>query len=99
MAPSLVEAVQDLQVTPKSIMNERAIPTKHNEVDFTRLKNPSLQVTADQRIKMVDAPTRMPNRGEVLLQIKATGICGYVKLSKSGLSFNPRPQELIMAKF
>lgn len=45
----------------------------------TPLPNPSLQVTADHQLKQVDAPVHAPKRGEVLLQIKATGICGYVR--------------------
>ncbi|KAI9370420.1 chaperonin 10-like protein [Aspergillus egyptiacus] len=40
------------------------------------LPNPSLQVTADHQIKLVEAPILAPGKGEVLLQIKATGICG-----------------------
>lgn len=39
-------------------------------------ENPSLQVTADHRIKMAPAPVLRPGRGEVLLHIKVTGICG-----------------------
>ncbi|KAK7926709.1 hypothetical protein PG985_003707 [Apiospora marii] len=38
--------------------------------------NPSLQVTADHQIKMVEAPVGEPGPGHVLLHIKATGICG-----------------------
>ncbi|CAK7207478.1 hypothetical protein SEUCBS139899_010288 [Sporothrix eucalyptigena] len=38
--------------------------------------NPSLQVTADHRIKMQDAPVREPGPGEALIHIKTTGICG-----------------------
>ncbi|KAI1334580.1 alcohol dehydrogenase [Xylariaceae sp. FL0016] len=38
--------------------------------------NPSVQVTADHRIKMEEAPVTEPGPGEVLLHIKATGICG-----------------------
>jgi L-iditol 2-dehydrogenase len=38
--------------------------------------NPSLQVTADHNLKSVDAPVYAPGHGEVLLHIKATGICG-----------------------
>ncbi|RAH69165.1 putative alcohol dehydrogenase [Aspergillus aculeatinus CBS 121060] len=38
--------------------------------------NPSLQVTADHKLKYVPAPVYAPQRGEVLLHIKATGICG-----------------------
>ncbi|KAJ3529178.1 hypothetical protein NM208_g9876 [Fusarium decemcellulare] len=40
------------------------------------LPNPSLQVTADHNLKRVDAPVYAPKAGEVLLHIKATGICG-----------------------
>ncbi|KAL3478174.1 chaperonin 10-like protein [Aspergillus californicus] len=40
------------------------------------LPNPSLQITADHRIKLVEAPIHAPGKNEVLLQIKATGICG-----------------------
>ncbi|THW52861.1 sorbitol dehydrogenase [Aureobasidium pullulans] len=38
--------------------------------------NPSLQVTADQQIKMAESPIHKPGNGEVLLHIKCTGICG-----------------------
>lgn len=38
--------------------------------------NPSLQVTADHRLKLVEAPVPEPGHGEVLLHVKATGICG-----------------------
>ncbi|KAL4923528.1 putative alcohol dehydrogenase [Aspergillus undulatus] len=40
------------------------------------LPNPSLQITADHKIKLVEAPIHSPGKGQVLLQIKATGICG-----------------------
>lgn len=40
------------------------------------LPNPSLQVTADHNLKRVDAPVYAPKPGEVLVHIKATGICG-----------------------
>lgn len=40
------------------------------------LPNPSLQVTADHQIKLVEAPVLAPGKGEVLLHIKATGVCG-----------------------
>lgn len=40
------------------------------------LPNPSLQVTADHNLKQVEAPVYAPQKGEVLLHIKATGICG-----------------------
>jgi L-iditol 2-dehydrogenase len=38
--------------------------------------NPSLIVTADHRIKVEEAPVYAPGPGEVLLHVKATGICG-----------------------
>jgi L-iditol 2-dehydrogenase len=38
--------------------------------------NPSLQATADHCLKLVEAPVPEPGYGEVLLHIKATGICG-----------------------
>ena len=38
--------------------------------------NPSLQVTADHKLKSVDTPVYAPKRGEALVHIKATGICG-----------------------
>lgn len=40
------------------------------------LPNPSLQVTADHQLKLVEAPVWAPGPGEVLLHVKATGICG-----------------------
>ncbi|KAH7034578.1 chaperonin 10-like protein [Microdochium trichocladiopsis] len=55
------------------------VPTA-NGISATRLKpshpNPSLQVTADHKLKLVDAPIHEPGPGEVLLHIKTTGICG-----------------------
>lgn len=42
----------------------------------TEIENPSLQVTADHQIKMVSAPILKPGPSEVLLHVKATGICG-----------------------
>ncbi|KAF4126083.1 L-iditol 2-dehydrogenase [Geosmithia morbida] len=40
------------------------------------LPNPSLQVTADHKLKAVEAPVYAPGPGDVLLHIKSTGICG-----------------------
>ncbi|KAI1653481.1 GroES-like protein [Daldinia decipiens] len=48
-------------------------------------KNPSLQVTEDHQLKLVDAPIEEPGVGEVTLQIKCSGICGSdMHLWKSG---------------
>ena len=40
------------------------------------LPNPSLSATADHNLKTREAPVYAPGPGEVLLHIKATGICG-----------------------
>ena len=42
------------------------------------LPNPSIQVTPDQQLKQVEAPIETLKRGQVLVHIKATGICGLV---------------------
>ena len=60
MSPSLVDLPA---TTPKPTLT-------------TALPNPSLQVTADHNIKLVETPVYAPQRDQVLLQIKATGICG-----------------------
>lgn len=41
------------------------------------LLNQSLQVIADHDIKQADTPVYSPGRGDGLLHIEATGICGY----------------------
>ncbi|OJD35933.1 alcohol dehydrogenase [Diplodia corticola] len=43
---------------------------------FQKYGNPSLKVTADHRIEMEEAPIPEPGPGEVLIHIKATGVCG-----------------------
>ncbi|KAF7545600.1 hypothetical protein G7Z17_g9050 [Cylindrodendrum hubeiense] len=47
-----------------------------HEILTAPLPNPSLQVTADHNLKTVDAPVYAPKAGEVLVHVKATGICG-----------------------
>lgn len=42
----------------------------------TPLPNPSIQVTADHQLKKEDAPVYAPEAGEVLVHVKATGVCG-----------------------
>jgi L-iditol 2-dehydrogenase len=39
-------------------------------------KNPALVVSADHQIRMQEAPVRQPGRGEALIHVRATGICG-----------------------
>ncbi|KAI1385864.1 sorbitol dehydrogenase [Hypoxylon trugodes] len=57
----------------------------HTNGHATGFKNPSLQVTEDHQIKLVDAPIREPGPGQVTLQVKCSGICGSdMHLWKSG---------------
>lgn len=87
MAPSLVETVPASQNAPslKSVSTLAVSPCCATEIDgasstaeqMKHARNPSLQVTEDHKIKMLDAPILQPGKGEVLLHIKVTGICGY----------------------
>lgn len=53
--------------------------------DLIHASNPSLQVTADHSIKLVQAPVRLPSNDEVLIHVKCTGICGSdIHFWKSG---------------
>ena len=78
MAPTIVPP-------PPPVPNNDTKPTQRRIK--APLSNPSLQVTADHKLKQVEAPVYEPGEGEVLLHIKATGVCGYVlsKLTGSGL--------------
>lgn len=55
-------------------------PKSASVEEMRKVDNPSLQVTADRTIKMASAPIQKPGKGEVLVHIKVTGICGYVML-------------------
>lgn len=39
-------------------------------------QNPSLQVTKDHELELIDSPVNPPLQGQVLVHVKATGICG-----------------------
>ncbi|RHZ60778.1 hypothetical protein CDV55_105417 [Aspergillus turcosus] len=71
MAPSLLT-----ESTAEQVAASTKTPSNEPQIIQTPFPNPSLQVTADHQIKLVEAPVYAPRRGEVLLQIKATGICG-----------------------
>lgn len=79
MTPSVLvdqSIEQPIAVVPKSL-DRAVIKGSH--------PNPSLQVTADHQLKSVDAPIYAPGKGEVLLHIKASGICGSdIHFWKSG---------------
>lgn len=59
-------------VSPSSTSNS----VSYSSYDLTKIPNPSLQVTADHKIKVVSAPIVLPADDEVLIHIKATGVCG-----------------------
>lgn len=69
MAPSvLVDQLPQAPIAVATKSDRRVIKVSH--------PNPSLQVTADHKLKSVEAPVYAPGHGEVLVHIKATGICG-----------------------
>ncbi|CAA9961214.1 Sorbitol dehydrogenase [Pyrenophora teres f. maculata] len=61
---------------PPSNVSTQETTTSTPATIKTSLPNPSLQVTADQKLKLQEAPVYAPGHGEVLLHIKATGVCG-----------------------
>ncbi|RJE22738.1 Dehydrogenase [Aspergillus sclerotialis] len=75
MSPSLAEnTASNPQESTRPITTMKSA-TDENEVEPLK-SNPSLQVTADHQLKQVEAPIISPGKGEALLHIKATGICG-----------------------
>ena len=76
MAPSIVPDHPVPDLAPGFGASQR--PAKPIQGTLTApFPNPSLQVTADHQLKQVEAPVLAPSRGEVLLHIKATGVCGW----------------------
>jgi L-iditol 2-dehydrogenase len=77
MAPAIVN-----DVTESNSLPNKTTPQTTNDTTQTVLKtplpNPSLQVTADHSLKQQEASVYAPAQGEVLLHIRATGVCGYV---------------------
>ncbi len=69
MAPTLIETVENLPTTHQ-LKNDKS------GIDSTRHSNPSLQVTADHSIEMAEAPIEKPGPGDVLIHVRASGICG-----------------------
>lgn len=61
--------------TPRTLVATTSTVDKP-EILETPLPNPSIQVTADHRLKKEDAPVYAPKAGEVLVHVKATGVCG-----------------------
>lgn len=77
MAPSVILGSSQSIVLPDKSESQTNKRTAGKKPLSTPLPNPSLQVTADHNLKQEDAPVYEPGCGEVLLHIKATGVCGY----------------------
>ncbi|PTB38815.1 uncharacterized protein TrAFT101_006844 [Trichoderma asperellum] len=86
MAPATTMNGDSFKVSEKIKLEAGAAASVNGrKVVKTTRPNPSLQATADHRLKLVEAPVPEPGRGEVLLHVKATGICGSdVHFWKSG---------------
>lgn len=77
MAPATTMNGDSFKVSEKIKLEAGAAASVNGrKVVKTTRPNPSLQATADHRLKLVEAPVPEPGRGEVLLHVKATGICG-----------------------
>lgn len=75
MAPTVIHDIAASDV----LLNKSSLPSANGtskRTIQTPLPNPSLQVTKDHTLKMEEAPVYAPAKGEVLLHIKATGVCG-----------------------
>jgi hypothetical protein len=101
MAPSLIEdvapqtlPVQELMSNaiktgiPPSCCVSEVDPASSTTESMLKVDNPSLQVTKDHTIKMVEAPILKPGPHDVLLHVKVTGICGYLFVFTSGTSID-----------
>lgn len=85
MSPIAVSSPFNWDISPElsthqidSSETANAVVQQKKATITTPLPNPSLQVTADHNLKQVEAPVYAPGVGEVLLHIKATGVCGSV---------------------
>ena len=76
MAPSVTFDTPASDVGPTKTTSQTTNGTTEKRTLSVPLPNPSLQVTADHNLKQKDAPVYAPGYGEVLLHVKATGVCG-----------------------
>ncbi|KZM20780.1 oxidoreductase [Ascochyta rabiei] len=76
MAPSVITSFPSRDALPAESSSQNTNGTSEKKTLSMPLLNPSLQVTADHNLKQEDAPVYAPSHGEVLLHIKATGVCG-----------------------
>jgi L-iditol 2-dehydrogenase len=72
--PAMIDTTTEVSIDSVPIPSTKLRPPI---VLKTSLPNPSIQVTADHKLKQVEAPVHSPRPGEVLLHVKATGVCGY----------------------
>ncbi|KAL1859522.1 hypothetical protein VTK73DRAFT_7574 [Phialemonium thermophilum] len=89
MAPLLTDEKPGADILTKELPVRASKPaangTTTNGAYHPSLPNPSLQVTADHQLKLVEAPVYSPKEGEALVHIKATGVCGSdIHFWKSG---------------
>lgn len=81
MAPSVIAVAEaDGDAIPLknglTAISHAPLDRPDKEALITPLPNPCLQATADHQLKQVECPVRNPGPGEVLLHVKATGVCG-----------------------
>jgi L-iditol 2-dehydrogenase len=77
MAPATITSNDTPDISAKIQQDAKAAASANGQNCVkTSRPNPSLQATADHRLKLVEAPVPEPGHGEVLLHVKATGICG-----------------------
>ncbi|EHK27096.1 uncharacterized protein TRIVIDRAFT_33625 [Trichoderma virens Gv29-8] len=86
MAPAIFSNGDSPEISAAAGLKDVAATALNGgSIIHTPQPNPSLQATADHNLKLVEAPVLEPKRGEVLLHVKATGICGSdVHFWKSG---------------
>jgi L-iditol 2-dehydrogenase len=78
-------SVHELDLESQKQSKRNGAGLLHYPKDLANAINPSLQVTASHKLKLVPAPVREPAHGEVLIHVKATGICGSdIHFWKSG---------------
>ncbi|KAH7155179.1 chaperonin 10-like protein [Dactylonectria estremocensis] len=73
---SIAQSLPSVDKLKRQLNGTTNSKTASHELLQAPLPNPSLQVTADHNLKAVDAPVYAPKAGEVLVHVKATGICG-----------------------
>ncbi|KAH4035466.1 hypothetical protein HBH92_016780 [Parastagonospora nodorum] len=73
---AIVNANQSPLFACSSNCHPNSTNNMQRQIISTPLANPSLMVTADHNLKQEEAPVYAPGKGEVLLHIKATGVCG-----------------------